>query len=544
METSAGADTAARAGRREWLGLAVLALPTLLLSLDLSVLYLALPRLTVALQASSVQQLWITDIYGFMIAGFLVTMGTVGDRIGRRRLLLIGGASFGAFSVLAAFSTSPEMLIIARALLGIAGATLMPSTLALISTMFKNPKQLATAMAAWMSCLVGGNALGPVLGGLLLQSFWWGSVFLIGVPVMVLLLVAGPLVLPEFRAPHPGRLDLISVALSMAAILPAVYGLKEIARHGLEPAAVIALVVGLAIGVVFARRQRKLDDPLLDLRMFSNRTFSSGLTIMLGGGVFLGGTTLLVTQYMQVGARLDPLHAGLWLLPAIVAMIIGSMVGGPVLARKFRPAYVVAAGMVIAAIGYLVLALVGFDVVFARGGHDTVLLHGDTLALVVVGWALALGGNGLPAGLLVGMIIGSAPPEKAGSASAIQQTGTELGLALGIALLGSLGTAVYRSGISGNIPADVPPDAAAAASESVNGALVAGERFPQLLAPAHDAYTAGLNVACAVSAVVFLALAVLSARALGRAGAQQADQADQQKGEDSESSDEKSRMAA
>jgi DHA2 family multidrug resistance protein-like MFS transporter len=219
---SAETGSGSRAGRREWIGLAVLALPTLLVSIDVSVLFLALPHLSEDLGADSTEQLWITDIYGFMTAGFLVTMGTLGDRIGRRRLLLIGGTLFGLASLLAAFSASPEMLIAARALMGIAGATLLPSTLALISNMFRDPKQMGMAIAVWGTCFMAGIALGPVVGGAMLDAFWWGSVFLLAVPVMAVLLVAAPLFLPEFSDPDAGRLDLVSVALSLVTILPAI----------------------------------------------------------------------------------------------------------------------------------------------------------------------------------------------------------------------------------------------------------------------------------------------------------------------------------
>jgi DHA2 family multidrug resistance protein-like MFS transporter len=281
LDTNTTNGSGPRAGRREWIGLAVLALPILLLSLDLSVLYLALPHLSADLGASSTQQLWIVDIYGFMIAGLLVTMGTLGDRIGRRKLLLIGASAFGGPSVAAAFSTSAEMLIATRALLGIAGATLMPSTLALISNMFTDPGQRATAIGVWASCFAAGAAIGPIIGGVLLVFLWWGSVFLLGVPVMLLLLVTAPLLLPEYRDTHAGRLDLTSVALSLAAILPVIYGLKELAKDGIETLPIVAMVAGAAFGIVFVLRQRRLTSPLLDLRLFGSRSFSAALGIML-----------------------------------------------------------------------------------------------------------------------------------------------------------------------------------------------------------------------------------------------------------------------
>src|ERR671930_781987 len=243
------------AGRREWTGLAVLALACLLYAMDLTVLHLAVPSLSEDLQPSSTQLLWITDIYGFMVAGFLVTMGTLGDRIGRRRLLLAGAACFGAVSVLAALSTSPAMLIGSRALLGVAGATLAPSTLSLIFAMFPDPRQRSAAIGGWITSFSAGGAIGPVLGGVLLEHFWWGSVFLLALPVMALLLLLGPRVLPEYRDPDAGRLDLLSAAMSLVAVLSAVFGLKQVAQNGIGPLALAAVVVGLVVGVVFVRRQ-------------------------------------------------------------------------------------------------------------------------------------------------------------------------------------------------------------------------------------------------------------------------------------------------
>ena len=332
-----------KAGRREWIGLAVIALPCMLYSMDLTVLNLALPALSADLRPSSSQMLWIVDIYGFMVAGFLITMGTLGNRIGRRRLLLIGATAFGIASVIAAFSTSAEMLIATRALLGLAGATLAPSTLSLIRNMFHDPAQRTVAIGAWITSYSVGGAIGPLLGGLLLQHFWWGSVFLLSVPVMVLLLVLGPVLLPEFRDPQAGRLDLISAAMSLAAVLLVIYGLKQISEDGLEWLPALSIVAGLAVGFVFLRRQQTLRHPLIDIRLFRLSAFSAALAIYLVGTFVAFGSFVFMAQYLQLVVGLSPLEAGLWTLPWAIAFILGSNLT-PLIVRRFSPASVMAGG--------------------------------------------------------------------------------------------------------------------------------------------------------------------------------------------------------
>src|SRR5918992_1473892 len=303
-------DEAPKAGRREWVGLAVLALPCLLITMDLTVLYLAVPKLSADLEPTSSQLLWILDIYGFLLAGFLVTMGTLGDRIGRRRLLLIGAVAFGVASVVAAFSRSAEMLIATRAVLGVAGATLAPSTLSLIRNMFADPNQRALAIGVWATSFAAGAAIGPLAGGLLLEYFWWGSVFLVAVPVMALLLVLGPLLLPEFRDPEAGRLDLLSAGMSLAAVLAVIYGLKQIAQDGLEWLSLASIVGGLAVGYAFVRRQGRLADPLIDLRLFRRPTFSASLAVYTLGILVFFATFFFIYQYFQLVLGLSPLVAG------------------------------------------------------------------------------------------------------------------------------------------------------------------------------------------------------------------------------------------
>ncbi|MCK0471177.1 MFS transporter [Halalkalibacter sp. APA_J-10(15)] len=492
-------DVPLRAGKREWIGLAVLALPTLLLSLDLSVLFLAAPHLAADLQPTAAQLLWIMDIYGFMIAGFLITMGTLGDRIGRRKLLLIGAGVFSIASVAAAYSINPEMLIVTRALLGIAGATLMPSTLALISNMFRNPQQRAVAVSVWMTCFLSGVAIGPVVGGVLLEYFWWGSVFLLGVPVMLLLLVTGPILLPEYRDPKAGRLDLASVALSLVAILPIIYGIKELAKDGLEILPVLSMVAGLVFSVLFGLRQRRLTNPLLDLRLFAYRSFSIALGTMLFVLITVGGNTMFFAQYLQMVEGLSSWLAGLWMVPSAAAMIIGSLLS-PLIARRIPPGYIVGLGLMISAGGFLLLTQVD---------------QTSGVSLLIIGFVIAFFGVSPTMVLGTDLVIGSVPPKKAGSASAISQTCMEFGMALGIAVLGSVGTAVYRNQMSDSIPTGVPVEAAEAIRDNLGSAIAVAEQLPsglsmELLETAREAFTIGFNTSVSISAVIGIVAALFA----------------------------------
>ena len=489
----------ARAGRREWLGLAALALACLLYAMDLTVLHLAVPSLSEDLRPSSVQLLWITDIYGFMVAGFLITMGTLGDRIGRRRLLLLGATAFGAVSVVAAFSTSPEMLIACRALLGIAGATLAPSTLSLIFAMFPDPRQRSTAIGVWITSFSAGGAIGPVLGGVLLEHYWWGSVFLMAVPVMALLLVLGPRLLPEYRDRGAGRLDLASAAMLLVAVLAMVFGLKQIVQDGIAWLPLASILVGLAVSVVFVRRQLGLADPMIDLGLFRIRAFNASLATNLLGIFIAVGYFIFVAQYLQLVLGLSPLRAGLWSLPSAAALVVGSNLA-PRILRRVRPAYVIGTGLALAAVGLGVLTQVG-------GSADLAILA-TASAIVSLGLAPVFTAT-------TDLIVGSAPPERAGAASGISETGAELGGALGIAILGSIGVAIYRGQLATTLPADVPGQAAAAARDTLGGAVAAAQQLPTgvgttLMTAAREAFTAGLHVTAAISAVIAVGIAVLA----------------------------------
>lgn len=467
----------AKAGMREWLGLGLLALPTMLLGLDLTFLPLTLPALAIDLRPTSTQALWIIDASGFMLGGFLITMGTLGDRIGWRKLLMIGAASFAVASTLAAFSTSAAMLIAARATLGVAAATLMPSTLALISNLFADPRERALAFGIWATIFGVGYALGPVLGGYLLEQFWWGATFLLAVPIAALLILLAPILLPEYRAPNSGRIDLFSVAISLAAMLPVIYGIKQIAKYGLAPGTIAAIVAGLIFAVLFVRRQKRLSDPLVDMSLFGNRAFSVALIVLLVGLVAVGGTMLLSAQYLQLVAGYAPFAAGLWMGLAALGMIAGG-VCAPLLARYVRPGFVVAGSLVLSAVGYLMLANVG----------------GSGVALVVVGLGLAYLGNGVIAALGTDLVIRAAPPEKAGSSSAMSETVQDIGVSIGIAVLGSLAIAIYRRTVLDHLPDTLGEDARVAVSDSLWAASAIAPELPTgLIENAQIAFTAGFN---------------------------------------------------
>jgi DHA2 family multidrug resistance protein-like MFS transporter len=488
-----------QAGRREWIGLAVLALACLLYVMDLTVLHLAVPSLSEDLKPSSAQLLWIIDIYGFMVAGFLVTMGTLGDRIGRRKLLLAGAAAFGVLSLLAAFSTSPEMLILSRALLGIAGATLAPSTLSLIFSMFQDPKQRAVAIGVWISAFSAGSAIGPVLGGILLEHFWWGSVFLLALPVMGLLLVLGPIVLPEYRDPDAGRLDLLSAGMSLVAVLAVIFGLKQVAQDGFGLVPAASIVLGVVVGGLFARRQLTLADPMIDLRLFRIPAFSASLAINFLGIFVAVGYFLFVAQYLQLVVGLSPLNAGLWSVPSAIGFVIGSNLA-PRIVRLVRPAYVMGSGLAIAAAGLAVLTQVG-------GSNGLAVVVGGSV-IISLGLAPVLA-------LTTELIVGSAPPERAGAASGISETGAELGGALGISILGSIGVAIYRSDVAGGLPAAVPAEAALIARDTLGGAVGVAEQLPgqlgdTVLAVAREAFVGGMQVAAGISAVVATIVAIVA----------------------------------
>lgn len=498
--TSTTGTTADRAERRAWIGLAVLAVPCMLVTMDLTVLFLALPKLVADLDPSATQQLWITDIYGFLIAGALILMGSIGDRVGRRKVLVTGGAAFGAASLLAALSQSPEQLIVARGIQGLAGATLVPSTMSLVFAMFPDERKRTAALGVIMSCFIGGAAAGPLIGGALLETFDWNAVFLINVPVAGLLLVLAPRFLPEFKNPDAGRVDIASAVLLVAAILPTIYGVKQVATHGADVTTPLATGAGVVLGVAFVARQRRLAEPLLDVSLFRTRAFSAALGSNVLGAFVMYGIFFFISQYFQLVLGMSPLESGLWSLPGLVTMMVVSSAIVPWLAARVRPGYLVAGGMAICAVGFALL---------------TQLDANDGLALLIAASIVMHIGIAPGSTLGTNLIVGSAPAESAGAASGVAQTGNELGGALGIALLGTLGTAIYRDQIGQAIPADVSPETAASAHDTLGGAVaVAGQLPPGLLEAANGAFTSGLHAAAAVCVVAMVATAGITARFL------------------------------
>jgi len=488
-----------KATRRDWIGLAVIAIPCMLYAMDLTVLYLAVPEIVADLKPSASGLLWIVDIYGFMVAGALVTMGTLGDRIGRRKVLMIGAAAFAATSILAAYSTSAQMLIFARAIQGLAAATLGPSTLSLIRNMFHDAEQRAFAIGLWVASFSAGAAIGPVFGGMILAHFWWGAVFLINVPVMLMLLVLGPRYLPEFRDPNAGRLDILSAAQSVVAVLGIIYGIKRLAEDGWALWPFVSILIGLAVGALFFHRERHLADPLIDVRLFAVPAFSAALVTNVLGLFMVLGSFLFITQYLQLVLGMGPLEAGMWMAPSGIVFALGSMVA-PFLVRSIHPSRVIAVGLLLGAIGFAAL---------------TQIAGATTPWLLLVGMLMFCAGMSPIGAITTDLVMGAAPAERAGAASAVSETSFELGGALGIAVLGSLFTFVYGRALRGVDLSALPQAAIDKAKNGLGGAIdaartLSGEEGAQLIATARAAFLHAFEVTSAVSAICALLAAIFA----------------------------------
>lgn len=478
---------------RRWLALGVPCLGILPIGVDGTVLAVATPLIGRDLGATATQVLWIGDIFSFVLAGLLVTMGSLGDRIGHKKLLLCGATAFGIASAATAYASTPGLLIGARALLGVAGATLAPSTLALIRGLFPQPRERGVAVGVWASVFSAGTALGPAIGGLLLERFWWGSVFLVNVPVIAVVVVAGCALLPEMRNSTPGPWDLPGVGLSLIGVLGLVYAIKEGVANGLRVDIAVAGAAGAVGLTLFVRRQLRLPTPLIDMRLFRDRTFSGVVTANLLSVLGLSGVTFFLSQFFQLVHGYSPLQAGLAELPIAVAATVFGVVAG-VAVRCWSRRAVLTTGLALVGVATASLTLVSPSTTYPQLG----------VALFVVGVGL-----GLTYTVANDVILASVRPERAGAAAGISETACEMGMALGIAMLGSIIAGVYR-GLA--IPPGMLDVVAAHAKESLGAAHKVAETLPagtahDLLAAAQAAFTQGLAIAAGVGSALLLASA-------------------------------------
>lgn len=482
--------------RRRWAALAVLMLPVLLVSVDNTVLSFALPALSTALQPSGTALLWIVDVYPLLLAGLLVPMGSLGDRIGRRRLLLIGAAGFAAVSAVAAFAPTAGALIALRAAMGVFGAMLMPATLSLIRNIFLDPEERRIAIAVWAAGFSGGAALGPIVGGFLLEHLWWGSVFLLALPMLVPLLVLGPVLVPESRDPRPGPVDPASIVLVMATMVPLVWAIKTVAHGGVSIPVVLAAGLGLLAGVAFVRRQLMRETPMLDVRLFTVPAFSASILANLLSVFSMVGFLYFVSQHLQLVSGRTPMQAGLMLLPGLVVTIAAGLLVVRVV-RRVRPSHAMAAGLLLNAVGYAVILTGG------RSGSDLALV----LAFVILG-----AGVGFAETISNDLILSSVPARKAGAASAISETAYETGAVLGTAVLGSNLNAAYRAHVE--LPTGLDASQRAAAGETLGGATTVAGELPvatgeALLASARHAFDSGVVITASVGLLAMLGAAVM-----------------------------------
>ncbi|MFI6286196.1 MFS transporter [Streptomyces sp. NPDC051018] len=495
---------AAGGGANRWVVLLVLCVSLLLVALDATVLHVAVPSVTEDLRPSGVELLWIVDAYPLICAALLILFGTLGDRVGRRRVLIIGYGIFGAASALAALATTPEVLIAARALLGVGGAMIMPATLSILRAVFPDRRERAMAIGIWTAVAAVGAATGPVVGGFLVEHFWWGSVFLVNIPLMALILPLARWLLPESRGALGGPWDVLGALMAAAGVLGVVLGMKRLgAGHGpLDAGTVLPLLAGLVLLALFVRRQRRREHPLIDIRMFATTTFSTSVGCIVLAMLALVGLQLIAVQYLQLILGLSPLETGLRLLPLTFAAMAAGATGSSTL-RRLGPRRMAGWGFLLTAAAVLLLT--------PMGQHDRPLLL--TTGFVLLGF-------GLQTTLFAAYesMLSEAPPERAGGAAAIGETSYQLGAGMGIALLGSVMNAAYAPAFSSL--AGVPASAGTAASHSLGEAYQVADRLggsagEVLRTTARHSFVHGLHVTLLVSAGLLL-LGALAALRLPR----------------------------
>ncbi|MDX2595636.1 MULTISPECIES: MFS transporter [Streptomyces] len=489
------------AGANRWVVLVVLCVSLLLVALDATVLHVAVPAVTEDLRPGAIELLWIVDVYPLVCASLLILFGTLGDRIGRRRVLLLGYALFGVASAVAALAPSAQTLILARALLGVGGAMIMPATLSILRQVFPDRRERALAIGIWSAVAAVGAAVGPLLGGFLLEHFWWGSVFLVNIPLMLVSLPVGRLLLPESRGDRDGPWDVVGALMAAGGLFGVVLGVKRLG--GGEPVASLLTLVPLLLGgtliVLFVRRQGRCAHPLVDLRMFRRAAYSTSVGCIVLAMLALVGLELIAAQYLQLVLGLSPLQTGLRLLPLTVAAMAAGLAGARML-RRFGPRRMVCFGFCLTAAAVLTLT--------AMGGTDDA-------GLLLFGFVLL--GFGLETTLFGAYesMLSEAPAEQAGGAAAIGETSYQLGAGIGIALLGSVMNASYAPGLA-SVPG-VPSRASAAAGHSLGEAYdvagrLGGSAGAALRRAARDSFVHGLHVTLLVSAGLLLLGAVMALR--------------------------------
>lgn len=470
-------------GRRRWAGLAVLAASLLVVVMDMTILNVALPDLVADLRPGPISQLWIVDVYALVLAGLLVPVAALADRWGRRRMLLTGFAIFGLGSLLVLLAASPAAVIAVRVLLGVGGAMIMPATLSLIRVLFPVPAERAVALGIWAAMAAVGAALGPVVGGALLEVFSWHAAFLLNVPLMAVALVAGVVLLPESRSDRPGRLDAAGVVLSLGGMVAVVYAVKQLGHHP-DLTAVAVLAAGALALAAFVRRCLRQDDPMLAVRLFGDRVFTAGVLTALASSTVMIALLLIGSQWLQAVQGWSPLHAGLALVPLAVGGLVGSPLA-PSIAARVGARRVLVGGLALTAAGLLAVGLLPRPL-------DYPLLAG---AFLLVGLGTAALGVGSA------LIMGRAPAHHAGSAAAMEEMSYELGGVGGVAVLGSLAGVVYRAGL--------PEDSPSAVVDSVAGSV-----GTSLAGPAATAFTDALGTVGLVGGVLALLAALVVRRLL------------------------------